>query len=194
MDKKLLKKVQVLSGKTAGVVARQTLAIAEKASHMPNLIRMKTLGTVQVTGKTLRIRRLRKELKKRERKRLALFTNFGKAIFKLVRSRPGKIWQRKDIKGFLRELRRCEAEMEWVKAQISEIEERGKEQYDYREAILSLNSKEKEVRLAAVKSLEFLGEKDVIPILSRKLEDSDLRVRRETARILHKIIDRICPQ
>jgi len=190
MSKNLLKKVQVASGKTAGILARETLAIAKRASGMPGVIKAKTAEAIQVTEKTLRIRRLRRELKKRQKKKSALFTRFGKAIFKLVETKVRNIWQGKDIKGLLRELRKCEAEIEWVKAQITEIEERGKEQSGYREAILNLSSKEKAVRLTALKSLEQCGDKDVIPILTKKLKDPDLRVSRETARVLNKIIDR----
>jgi len=190
MSKKFLKKLQVVSGKTAGIVARQTLAMANRARSVPGVIKAKTAETIQVTEKTLRIRRLRRELKKGQKKKSALFTRFGKAIFKLVETKVRNIWQGKDIKGLLRELRKCEAEIEWVKAQITEIEERGKEQSGYREAILNLSSKEKAVRLTALKSLEQCGDKDVIPILTKKLKDPDLRVSRETARVLNKIIDR----
>jgi len=194
MSKKFLKKLQVASGKTAGIVARQTLAMANRARSMPRVIKTKTAETIQVTGKTLRIRRLGRELKKRQKKKLALFTKFGKAIFKSVETKARNVWQRKEIKGLLRELRKCEAEMGWIKVQINEIEERGKEQDVYREAILNLSSKEKDVRLAAIKSLEQLGEKDAVGILAERLEDPDLGVRREAVRVLHKIIDQAYTQ
>ena len=194
MSGKLLKKMQVASGKTAGIIARETLAVAKRAGSMPGVIKAKTAEAIQVTGKTLKIGRLSCELKKRQQKRLAMFTKFGKAIFKLGRKKARNIWQREDIKTLLRELRKYEAEIEWIKIQINEIEERGKEQSGYREAILNLSSKEKAVQLAALKSLEQLGEKDVIPILTKKLKDPDLRVRRETVRVLHKIIDQKYPQ
>lgn len=194
MSKRLLKKVQVVSGKTAGIITRETLAVAKRAGSMPGVIKAKTAEAIQVTGKTLKIGRLRGELKKRQQKRLAMFAKFGKAIFKLVRKKARNIWQRKDIKGLFRELRKCEAEIGWIKTQINEIEERGKEQNGYRGAILNLSSKEKTVRLAALKTLGQLGGKDVIPILTKKLKDPDLRVRQETIRVLHKIIDREYPQ
>jgi len=194
MSKKLLKKMQVASGKTAGIIARETLAVAKRAGSMPGVIKAKTAEAIQVTGKTLKIGRLRRELKRRQQKRLAMFTKFGKAIFKLVRKKARNIWQRENIKTSLRELRKYEAEIEWIKIQINEIEERGKEQSGYREAILNLSSKEKAVQLAALKSLEQLGDKDVVPILTKKLKDPDLRVRRETVRVLHKIIDQKYPQ
>ncbi|MFB0526975.1 MAG: HEAT repeat domain-containing protein [bacterium] len=194
MSKKLLRKVQVASGKTAGIIARETLAVAKKAGSMPGIIKAKTTEAIQATGKTLKIGRLRVELKKRQQKRLALFAKFGKVIFKLVGKKARNIWDRENIKGLLRELRKCEAEIGWIKAQISEIEERSREQNGYREAILNLSSKGKTVRLAALKSLGRLGDKEVIPILTRKLKDPDLQVRRETVRLLHKIIDREYPQ
>jgi len=193
MSGKLLKKVQVASGKTAGIIAREALAVAKIAGSMPGVIKEKTSEAIQVTGKTLKIGRLRGELKKRQEKRLAMFSKFGKTIFKLVRKKARNIWQRKDIKSLLRELRKCEAEIGWIKAQINEIDERSKEQNGYREAVLSLSSKEKAVRLAALKTLGQLGDKDVIPILTKKLKDPDLRVRQETVRVLHKIIDREYP-
>lgn len=190
MTKKLLKKVQVASGKTAGIIARETLAAAKKAGSMPGIIKVKTAEAIQVTGKTLKTRRLIGELKKQQENKAAIFTKFGKSIFRLVAKKGRNIWQRKDIKGLLRELGKCEAEIGWIKAQINEIEERSKEQDCFHEAILNLSSKEKEIRLGALKSLGLLGDKEVIPILVKKLKDPDLQVRRETARILRKIIDR----
>jgi len=187
---RLLRKMQVASGKTAGIIARETLAVVKRASGMPGVIKAKTAEAIQVTGKTLKIGRLRGELKKQRQKRLAMFTKFGKAIFKLGGKKARNIWQRKDIKALLRELRKYEAEIEWIKAQINEVEERGKERSGYREAILNLSSKEKAVRLTALKSLEQCGDKDVIPVLAKKLKDPDLILSRETARVLHKIIDR----
>jgi len=182
--------MQVVSGKTAGIIARQTLAMARRARKMSDAIKVKTAETIQVTGKTLKIKRLRSELKKALWQRSVMFTRFGKAVFKLVKEKAGNIWQRKEVKGFLQELGKCEAEIEWIKAQISEIEERSREQNNYRKAILNLSSKEKGVRLAALKSLERLGEKDSVPILIKRLEDPDLSVRGEAARVLRKIIDR----
>ena len=133
------------------------------------------------------------ELKRRQENKAAIFTKFGKSIFRLVVKKARNIWQRKDIKGLLRELSKCEAEIGWIKAQINEIEERSKEQDCYHEAILHLSSKEKEIRLGALKSLGQLGDKEVIPILVKKLKDPDLQVRRETVRILCKIIDQEYP-
>ncbi len=190
MTRKLLKKVQVASGKTAGIIARETLSAAKKAGSMPGLIKVRTAGAIQVTGKTLKTRRLMGELRKGQEKRFAIFTRFGKSIFKLAAKKARNIWQRKDIKGLLHELGKCEAEIGWIKAQISEIEERSKEQDCYHKAILNLNSKEKEIRLGALKSLGQLGDKEVIPLLVKKLKDPDLHVRRETARILRRIIER----
>jgi len=194
MSKKLLNKVQVASGKTAGIVARHTLAIADRARSMPGVIKAKTAETIQVTGKVLRIKRLRRELKKRQQKRLFLFTKFGKAIFKSVRTKARNIWRRKDIERFLPQFKKCEAEIGWIKAQINEIEERGKEQTSYYEAIVNLNSKEKDVRLSAVRFLGEIGEKDLITILAKRLEDRDLKVRQEAVRVLHKIIDKASPE
>ncbi|MDH5174115.1 MAG: HEAT repeat domain-containing protein [candidate division WOR-3 bacterium] len=193
MTKKLLRKVQVASGRTAGIIARETLAAAKKAGSMPGLIKVKTAEAIQATGKTLKTRRLMGELKKRQENKAAIFTKFGKSIFRLVVKKARNIWQREDIKGLLRELRKCEAEMGWIKAQINEIEERSKEQDCYHEAILNLSSKEQEIRLGALKSLGQLGDKEVISILVKKLKDPDLQVRRETVRILRKIIDQEYP-
>jgi len=194
MSKNLLKKAQVVSGKTAGIIARETLAVAKRAGSMPGVIKAKTSEAIQVTGKTLKIGRLKGELKKRQQKRLAMFTKFGKAIFKLVRKKTRNIGQRKDIKGFVRELKKCEAEIGWIKTQITEIKKSSEEQINYHQAILNLSSKEKDVRLGAVKSLGQLSDKDVIPILTKKLKDPDLQVRQETIRVLHKIIDQEYPQ
>lgn len=194
MSKKLLKKVQVVSGKTAGIIARETLAVAKRAGTMPGLIKTKTAEAIQVSGKTLKIKRLKSDLKKWEKKRWATFTKMGEMIFKLVGKKAKNIWQRKDIKGFVRELKKCEAEIGWIKAQITEIKKSSEEQISYYETILNLSSKEKDVRLGAVKSLEQLGDKDVIPILTKKLKDPDLQVRQETIRVLHKIIDQEYPQ
>ena len=194
MNRRLLKKAQVVSGKTAGIMARETLAMAKKAGGMPGVIKAKTAEVIQVTGKALKINRLKSELRNWERKRLVTFTNFGKGIFKLVGWEEKKIWQRKEIKRFLHELRECEAEIRWIKTQITEIEENSKEQIGYHEAILNLNSKEKDIRLAAVKFLQQRGGKDVIPILAKRLEDPDLKVRQETVRALHKIINEGYPQ
>ncbi len=194
MSKKLLKKVQVVSGKTAGIIARETLAVAKRAGTMPGLIKTKTTEAIWVGGKTLRIKRIKSDLKKWEKKKWATFTEMGEVIFKLVGKKAKNIWQRKEIKGFVRELKKCEAETGWIKAQITEIKKSSEEQINYHQAILNLSSKEKDVRLGAVKSLGQLGDKDVIPVLTKKLKDPDLRVRQETVRLLHKIIDREYPQ
>jgi len=193
MSKKLLKKVRVASGKTAGIIARETLAAAKRAGSMPGVIKVKTAEAIQEARKTLKTKKLKGQLKKQQQKRLAMFAKFGKAIFKLVVRKTRNIWQRKHIKGLFRELRKCEAEIGWIKAQINEIEERSKEQNSYREAIFNLSSKEKAIRLAALKTLSQLRGKDVISILTKKLKDPDLRVRRETVRVLHKIIDEEYP-
>ncbi len=189
MSKNLLEKAKVVSGKAAGVVARETLGMAKKAGDMPAVIKEKTAEAFEATGKTLRIKRLKSGIKKREKKKLAIFTKMGKVVFKLVGRKAKNIKQKKVIKGLLRELRKCEAEIGWIKAQINEIKESSKEQIGYHEAILNLNSKEKDVRLAAVKFLGELGSQDIIPVLTKKLKDPDLRVRQETIRVLHKIID-----
>jgi len=193
MSKSLLKKAQVASGKTAGIVARETLAMAKRAGDMPCVIKEKTIEAIQVTGKTLRIKRLKNDLKKWEKKRLAIYPKMGEVIFKLVEGKAKNIEQKKDVKGFLHELRECEAEIRKIKAEITQAEKSSKEQIDYRTAVLNLSAKEKDVRLLAVKSLEHLGDKDIIPILTKRLEDPDLRVRQETARVLHKIIEREYP-
>lgn len=186
--------MQVVSGKTAGIIARETLAVAKRAGTMPGLIKTKTAEAIQVSGKTLRIKRIKSDLKKWEKKRWTTFTKMGEMIFKLVGKKAKNIWQRKEIKGFVRELKKCEAEIGWIKTQITEIKKSSEEQINYYETILNLNSKEKNVRLGAVKSLGQWGDKDVIPILTKKLKDPDLQVRQETIRVLHKIIDREYPQ
>jgi len=193
MSKNLIKKAQVTSGKAAGIVARETLAMAKKAADMPCVIKEKTIEAIQVTGKTLRIKRLKSDLKKWEKKRLAIYPKMGKVVFKLVEGKTKNIRQRRDIKGFLHELRKCEAEIGKIKAKITQAEKSSKEQTDYRAAVLNLSAKEKDVRLLAVKSLEHLGDKDIIPILTKRLEDPDLSVRQETAKVLHKLIEREYP-
>jgi len=193
MSKNLLKKMQVASGKTAGILARETLAIAKRAGSMSSAIKAKTAEVIEVTGKTLRVKKLRSDIKKWEKKKWATFSKLGKLIFALVERKTKNIERRKDTKGFLHELRKCEGEIQWIKTQITEIEKSSEEQIGYHEAILNLSSKEKDVRLAAVKSLERLGDKDVIPILTKRLEDPDLRVRQEIIRVLRKTIDREYP-
>lgn len=190
MNKNLLEKVQVVSGKAAGVVVRETLAAAKKAGDMPGVIKEKTAEAIEATGKTLRIKRLKSDIKKWERKKLAVFTKMGKVVFELVGRKAKNIKQRKIIQGFLYELRKSQAEIRKIKIQITEIEKSSKEQIGYHEAILNLNSKEKDARLAAVKFLGQLGGRDIIPILTKNLRDPDLRVRQETVRVLHEIIDR----
>lgn len=194
MSKNLLKKMQVASGKTAGILARETLAIAKRAGSMPSAIKAKTAEVIEVTRKTLRVKKLKSDIKKWQKKKWATFSKLGKLIFALVERKTKNIERRKDIKGFLRELRKCEAEIKWIKTQITEIEENSKEKIGYQEAVVGLSSKEKDIRLAAVKFLEQLGGKGVIPILAKRLEDPDLRVRQEAVRVLHKIIDQAYTQ
>ena len=64
MSKNLLKKVQVVSGKTAGIIAKETLAVAKKAGSIPGVIKTKTTEAIWVGGKTLRIKRSKSDLKK----------------------------------------------------------------------------------------------------------------------------------
>jgi len=194
MSKNLLKRVQVVSGKTAGILARETLAIAKRAGSVPSAIKARTAEVLEVTGKTLRVKKLRGDVKKWEKKKRAIFAKLGELIFELVERKAKNIERSKDIRSLLTELRKCEAEMRWIKSQTVEIEENSKEKIGYHEAIAGLSSKEKDIRLAAVKSLEQLGNKDAIPILAKRLEDPDSKVRQETIRVLHKIIDRESPQ
>lgn len=194
MRERLLKKVQVASGKTAGIIARETLAVAKRAGTMPGLIKTKTAEAIWVGGKTLRIKRLKSDLKKWEKKRGATFTKMGEVIFKLIGRKVKNVWQRREIKHLIGKLRNYDNAIRKIKAQITQTEKISEEQISYHQAILNLNSKENNVRLGAVKSLGQLGDKDVIPILTKKLKDPDLLVRQETMRVLHKIIDREYPQ
>lgn len=194
MSKNLLKKVQVVSGKTAGIIAKETLAVAKKAGSIPGVIKTKTTEAIWVGGKTLRIKRSKSDLKKWEKKKWATFTEMGEVIFKLVGRGVKNVWQRREIKHLIGKLRNYDKEIRKIKIQITQAEKSSEEQISYHHAILNLGSKEKDVRLGAVKSLGQLGDKDVIPILTKKLEDPDLLVRQETMRVLHKIIDREYPQ
>jgi len=190
MSRNLLKRVQVVSGKTAGILARETLAIAKRAGSVPSAIKVKTAGVIEVTGKALRVKKSRSDIKKWEKKKWATFTKLGELIFELGERKTKNVEQRKDTKSLVSELRKFDAEIRWIRAQITEIEENCKEKIGYQEAVVGLSSKEKDIRLAAVKSLEQLGGKGVIPILAKRLEDPDSRVRQETVRVLQKIIDR----
>jgi len=193
MSRNLLKKVKVASGKTAGVLARETLAMAKRAGNVPAAIKVRTAHVIKVTGKALRIKKLRSHVKKWEKKRWAAFTRMGEVIFGLFEVRAKNIWQRKDIKGLLGELRKCEAEIRKIKAQITQVEKNNGGQTGFHNAIFDLNAREKYVRLAAVKALGQSGNRDVIPILTKRLGDADLKVRQEAIRALHRIIDRESP-
>jgi len=190
MSKGLLKQMQVTSGKTAGVVARETLAMVKKAGTVPCFIKEKTAQAIQVGGKTLRIKKLDIGLRRLGRERWTILVKMGQTVFELIVRKEKMIWQRSEIKGYVRELKKCEAEIRWIRAQIAEVEESSKERIGYYKAILNLSSEEKGVRLAAMKTLEERAGKDAIPILAKRLEDPDLTVRREAVRVLHKIIDK----
>jgi hypothetical protein len=189
--KKLLEKVQVASGKTAGIVARETAVMAKKVSSMPAILKEKTVEVVQMTGRTLRIRRLKCEIKRRKKKKKAIFTKIGEVIFELYKRKVKNIEKKKRMISLVLKLKKCEDEIQKIKIQIAKIEKSSQEKINYHEAILNLNSKEKDVRLAAVEILGRFGDKSTVPILIRRLQDPNLNIRQEAAKSIYKIVGHI---
>jgi HEAT repeat protein len=188
---KLLKKVRVASGKTAGIVARETAVVVNKVSSVPGIIKEKAAEAVQITGRTLKIRTLKCEIKRRKKKKVAIFTKMGEVIFILRKRKIKNIEKKKKISVLLSKLRKCEDEIQRIKIKIDKVEKNSQEQINYHEAILNLNSKEKDVRLAAIQMLGELGDKSTISVLTKSLEDPSLKVRELAAKFLYKIIGHI---
>lgn len=196
MDQKLLKKAGVVYGKAAGILTRETLAATEMVGDLPGIIREKTTETMQAAGSALRLRRLECTMRKCKRKQLAAFTTAGKTIFTLAHEHTKNVKRKKeennllsDVDALFSENREREQKVRKIRARIVEIGKTRGEAAGYREAVLNLDSRMRDVRFAAVRTLEQLGDSNTIPFVVKKLKDPDPRVRRQAAESLHNMID-----
>ena len=196
MDQTLLGRVGVVYGKTAGILTRETMAATEMVGDLPGIIRDKTTHTVQATGSALRLRKLECTMRKCKRKQLAAFTTAGKTIFALAREHTKNAKRKKegnnlpsDVDVLFSENRKREHKVRKLRDRIVKIEKTLEKATGYREAILNLNSRMRDVRFAAVRTLEQIGDSNTIPFVVKKLEDPDIRVRRQAAESLHNMID-----
>ncbi len=194
MKQGLLGKAHVVAAKVAGLFARGTFGMALLAGSVPTTIKQKTVEAAELTGTTLRVGRLRLAMERWKTRRSAAFVEAGKTIFRLAERKTGNTKRQDELRYLFLEGAKCEEKIRKTREQITETRRRIEQKTGYREAILHLNSKLADVRFAAVQILGRLGGKKSIPVLVKKLQDPDSRVRQQAAEFLHEMIDRISLQ
>ena len=182
------------AAKVAGLFTRGTFGMVLLASGVPATIKQKTAEAAELTGTTLRVGRLRLAIARWKTRRSAAFAKAGKTIFRLAGRKTKDIEHQDELRYLFSEGAKCERKIRKTREQITEAGRRIEQKTGYREAILHLNSKLADVRFAAVQILGRLGSKKSIPVLVKKLQDPDLRVRQQATESLHEMIDRISLQ
>lgn len=194
MRQGLFGKAHVVVAKVAGLFARGASGMTLLASNVPATIKQKSAETAERTGTALRIGRLRLTMARWKTMRSATFAETGKTIFRLAERKTKDTERQDELRYLFSKGAKCEEKIRKTREQITEAGRRLEQKTGYREAILHLNSKLADVRFAAVQILGRLGNKKSIPILVKKLQDPDSRVRQQAAEFLHETIDRISLQ
>lgn len=122
-------------------------------------------------------------------KQIDAFAKLGQKVFELLPTHKENIFEQDEIKQLVKEVEDCVSHIQRIKDEI-DLQKRKMD----RLAILGvakkgLKSKDPKSRRAAIRMLEKVDDKGVIPLLMDALGDPDEQIRSRAADLLHRLVD-----
>lgn len=196
----MAKEVCVKAGKAAGAVVRETAGVTVSIRKGSAAIGQTVVSTVKATGQAMQevalklgnlCSRVRTDSKLAywETKQKEAFGKFGQEIFGLIETNVPAVFEEQKVKELLEEIRSCEKEIQSIKDEMAAQKQKIEIAMTMKRAESDLKSQDPRIRRVAIRILERIGNKDVLPHLTNALNDPDKEVRTRAAEVIHKLVN-----
>lgn len=198
------KEICVKAGKTAGGVVRYVVDTIKKTGKIGNSIG-ETISTGAkavaegwqscCTGFDNFCKRIRYGSKTAafESKQKDVFTRIGEKVFvekELKKEEDSNILEDIEMKEFLEKASSHEKEIQKIKDELAIQKQKMDTIAVIKRAKEDLENKDARIRRVAIRVLERVGTKEVIPYLSNVLNDPDSEVRERASDVMHKLVEK----
>jgi len=173
-------KVCVEAGKAAGTVVRKTNEGVEKVKG----------GTMTICKRVGNI--CGGEIKRLEKKKKKAVSRLGTEIWSLYGGKVFKsVFEQDAVKKLVREIEGYDRELDELRKKDEARKKAKARKAMIKKARTDLKSRSFDVRKAAIRVMDKLGDKSAIPYLNMVLDDKEKEIRESAAKVLHKLVNTV---
>jgi len=180
------------TGKAGEAVVKLGNKCSEKTAESCRNIRQKFRNLRKSAG-------YNKELAAWESRQKEVFLKIGEKIFKEKEYKqaetPAQVIEGKEVKALLDKAKSCEKEIQKIKDEMALEKQKAETLLILRRAENDLKSEDPRIRRVAVRVLErvasLVSKSEILPLISKTLDDPDFEVKERAAEIMHKLADKV---